>query len=398
MLQFIINNGMINLNDVQSCMEDMKRKELLEKHPYKIWHGKDGKWYTYLPDARKGRVLRKKTTREAVEDDVIGYLKAEMDDPTVEDVFLEWIDRKAEMGEVSLPTCERYKIDFGRFFSELGKRRIKSVGEDELEDFLIECIAKHRLTAKGFSNLKIITRGIFKRARKKKYVQFGITELISNMEVSRRAFKSGRKPDSEDVFNEEEFAKVERALMDELDIVNLGLLLMFLSGLRVGELAALKWSDVDGCSIKVQRTETRHRDSSGKYAYGIKESPKTEAGIREVVIPSKCAWILRKIRLKNPFGEFVFEKDWKRVKTYSFRKRLYQVCDKAGVPRKSPHKIRKTYASILLDNQVSEKLITELMGHTDIQCTNQFYGRDRKTSERKAEMLDCIPEFQLGNG
>ena len=55
-LRFIISNGMINLSDVQNSMEAMKRKELLDKHPYKIWEGKDGKWYTYLPDEKKGRV------------------------------------------------------------------------------------------------------------------------------------------------------------------------------------------------------------------------------------------------------------------------------------------------------------------------------------------------------
>lgn len=42
-LRFIINSGIINLSDVQNGMEATKRKELLEKHPYKIWQGKDGK-------------------------------------------------------------------------------------------------------------------------------------------------------------------------------------------------------------------------------------------------------------------------------------------------------------------------------------------------------------------
>ena len=40
-LQFIIQSGIINFDDVQNSMEAMKRKELLEKHPYKIWKGKD---------------------------------------------------------------------------------------------------------------------------------------------------------------------------------------------------------------------------------------------------------------------------------------------------------------------------------------------------------------------
>ncbi len=63
-LQFIIDNGMININDVQNSMEIMKREELLKKHLYKIWEGKDDKWYTYLPDKVKGRILKKRTTKK----------------------------------------------------------------------------------------------------------------------------------------------------------------------------------------------------------------------------------------------------------------------------------------------------------------------------------------------
>ena len=62
-LRFIISNGIINLSDVQNSMEAMKREELLKKHPYEIWQSKDGKWYTYLPDDKKGRVLKRENLK-----------------------------------------------------------------------------------------------------------------------------------------------------------------------------------------------------------------------------------------------------------------------------------------------------------------------------------------------
>lgn len=100
-LQFIISNGIIDINDVRNCMEDMKRKELLEKHPYKIWEGKDGKWYTYLPDQKKGRALKKRTTQKAIEDDVVSYLKSELENPTLAEVFNEWNDHRLELKKIS---------------------------------------------------------------------------------------------------------------------------------------------------------------------------------------------------------------------------------------------------------------------------------------------------------
>ena len=72
-LQFIIQSGKIDISDVQNSMEDMKRKELLEKHPYKIWEGKDGEWYTYLPKRGSGRVLKKRKSKSDLESIIMDY-------------------------------------------------------------------------------------------------------------------------------------------------------------------------------------------------------------------------------------------------------------------------------------------------------------------------------------
>ena len=67
-----------------------KREELLKKHPYAIWEGTNQKWYTYLPDKEKGRVLKKRNTQQEIEDIVVDYLVEVEENPTVEELFLEW--------------------------------------------------------------------------------------------------------------------------------------------------------------------------------------------------------------------------------------------------------------------------------------------------------------------
>ena len=49
-LQYAVEHDMLDVQYVQDQIEMLKREELLKKHPYKIWQGKDGKWRTYLPD------------------------------------------------------------------------------------------------------------------------------------------------------------------------------------------------------------------------------------------------------------------------------------------------------------------------------------------------------------
>ena len=59
-LKYLIDSGIIDIPNIQSIIEMKKRQELINNHPYKIWEGSNGKWYTYLPDEMKGRILKKK--------------------------------------------------------------------------------------------------------------------------------------------------------------------------------------------------------------------------------------------------------------------------------------------------------------------------------------------------
>lgn len=385
---------MIDLSYVQEQIEMSKRNELLEKHPYAISRGSDGKWRTYLPDKEKGRKMVKKSTKEAVENEVMDYWKSEMENPTIEDVFNEWNDRRIKLNKISQASHLRFKQIFNRHYKDFGKKKIKNVTPQDIEEFLEEQIPKFELSAKSFSNLKTITKGLLKRAKKRRLIEMDVEALFREMDTSEAHFKRTMKEDDKEVFNEEEFPKVMEYLTDNPDLKNLGILIMFLTGIRVGELVALKHSDFDGNTFKIRRTETKYVDEDGKYVYGIKDFPKTEAGMRTVILPKSYAWIANKLRLYNPFGEYIFvESGDRRLTTNCIRRRMERVCDKLGIIRKSPHKARKTYGSILLDNGIDNKLITDMMGHTDIMCTEGHYHRNRKTIERKTEILSDIPEF-----
>lgn len=395
-MRFIIDSGMINFSDVQNSMEEMKRNQLLEKHPYKIWEGNDGKWRTYLPDDSKkdGRRMIKRNNLKDVENAVIKYVKIQTENPTVEDVFHEWNDRRAELGKISKPTQERNRQVFKRHFTEFGKNRIKDISGQDICDFLEEQISRHNLSAKTFSNLKGITKGFLKRAKKRELISMNISDIFADMDLTETSFKKAVKEDEQEVFSDEEFRKAFDYLTANLDSKNIGILLMFVSGVRVGELVALKHSDFDGNSFKVRRTETRIPKDDGGYDYQIKEFPKSAAGVRTVVVPETYVWLINKIRLCNPFGEYIFcDEKGKRMTTNCIRRRVERMCQTINIVRKSPHKIRKTYGSILLDNNIDKRFITSQMGHTDITTTENYYHRNRRSIEAKSEILNRVPEF-----
>lgn len=397
LLKYAVDNGMIDLSYVQEQIEMKKRKDLLKRHPYKIYQGKDGKWYTYLPCENRGRKMIKKSTKENIEDQVISYWKKEDENPTLKELFYAWMKRKLEYNDICQGTYDRYEKDFKRFFekdSDFSARRIKDIKSKEIIPFLRKAIADYSLTSKAYSNLRTLVYGIFKYAKEEEYISWSISYIVGDMELSQRAFRKVIKEDDEEVFNDDEIVELIKETSSNPDMLNLGIMLMFCTGIRVGELVALKWCDVTNNSIKIRRTEISYKGDNKKNVYEIREYPKTEASIRTVFVPTEFSSILRRLRLMSGNSEYIFWKDNKNLKVLQVRKRLYMLCDKLAIKRKSPHKLRKTYVSILLDNGVDKRLIQDVAGHTEIATSERNYHRNRKSDQKKEEILSEIPEFK----
>lgn len=395
LLKYAVENGILDIALVQEQVEMNKREKILKKHPYDIWEGKDGYWRTYIPCKEKGRKLLKKKDRVDIENEVIDYLQIQEENPTIDEVFEEWNDRRLALNKIGNATHQRNRNFYQRHFKQMGKRRIKSVSEDEWGDFLEEQIPKFDLTAKAFSGLKGITKGFLKRAKKRKLIDFNVEELFEELDTSDSDFKRTIKEDYEEVFDEQETDIMIKYLKDHLDLSNIAILLMFVTGMRIGEVVCLKHSDFGENTIDVRRTETRYK-AEGETAYHIevKDFPKTRAGARTIVVPKAYEWLLARIRITNPFGEYVFARGDERITAQVVRMRQCRLCDKLKIYHKSPHKIRKTYSTILLDNNVDEKFVLSQMGHTDVRCTENHYHRNRRTIKEKSEILSRIPDFQ----
>ena len=373
-----------------------KRKELLSNHPYKIWEGTNGKWYTYLPDEDKGRVLKKRSSKKDIEDIVVIYWDEAINSPTIKDIFYEWNDYRLELNKISKSSHTRLEQVFKRHYSTFGKKHIRDVTENEFIEFLEKQIPEHSLSAKAFGSLKTITKGILKRAKRKKLISYTPEDVLFQLEISNNEFQKNIKEDYEEVFNEEETSIAIKYLKDNLDIRNSAVLLMFITGARIGEIVALKSEDVnvEKNTIKIRRIETRYKENN-KTIYTVKMFSKTQAGNREIVVPSNYQWLLRNLRTYSENKEWIFMEKDKRLTTLLIRKRVYKMCKDTNIYKKSPHKIRATYDTILLDAHLDKRFIKDQMGHSDITTSEKYYHRNRKSIEKKSEIINSIPEFAL---
>lgn len=387
-LNFALENGMLDINTIQEQIEMNERQKYLDMHPYRIWQGTNGKWYTYLPQENGGRVQKNRTTKKAIEDLIVESIKKEFDSPTVKQVFYEWHNKRLERGEIEKSTYSRYERVFEQCFGSIENKEIKKIDKADVVDFVKDTISNLDLTRKAYSNMRTIIYGIFIRAEEKGYIDYDINLVLAKIKFSKKEFKRTTHEDNEMVFMVREENKIVPYLEQNIDLINLGLLLIFKTGLRIGELVALEKTDVLLNRLSITKTETIYTDKAGTH-YEIKYFPKTEAGIRDAIVPNNYLWIFKEIKKLCPFGDYLFMENGERIRSYVFRTRLYTLCRKLGIVVKSPHKIRKTYGSILYDaDEISEAFIMQQMGHTDISCLKKHYYYNRMETDEQVEMLN----------
>ena len=396
-LQALIDRGMLSEADMVKCVKDSKREEALNLHKasHKIWESK-GNFFTYIRNDRGKLVLRKRKTMEELADFLIGHYDHLVQKVYFREICMEYLDAKKSYGEIRPQSYDRYVSSMQKLFPEnaaLCRIPLGGITEMDIEDHIRQTISEQNLTRKSYSTMVTLLRGAFKRARKKGLTSLSITQVLGDIEIPKNAFKVSERNSAKEVFNEDEIPIVIKYLLENVDIWNLGLILQFQTGLRVGELSALKWEDVDEYCIHVRRTECKYRDDSGKWKLYIEDRAKTDAGRRDVMLPQQAQDTIKKIRRINPFGEFLFMNRGRRIRENTFNKRLNLVCEACKIPHRSTHKIRKTYGTTLLDARVEDSIVAEQMGHKDINTTRKFYYYSNKGRKKKIEQITNAISF-----
>ncbi len=414
LLQFALENGML---DIATIQEQVKMKEdlrLLKSHSFKIWQGKNGLFYTYLPDDTKKdkRRLIKRKTLEGLNETVIEYYRAVETGEFLhaEDIFYLWLESKLNYGEIEQQTYDRYETDFHRFFNDtaIADKKFSEITEEDLEDFIKISIHEKQLTSKAWSNLRLIINGMFKYAKKYKLTNISISAFISDLDLSQKAFaRKKKKPQDEEVFTDEEATRIiDYILARKCTVIELGILLDFETGLRLGELATLEFSDIEKNAINITKTEIRYKNKNTReYVVEVRDYPKTDAGVRTVVLTDDARSIINILKTVNSNNEndFVFtykddkiKPDNTRIKGKAFTDRIKRICKNLDIKPKSIQKVRRTYATKLIDAGVADSIIMDLMGHTDITTTRRYYYRNNKVTNEIINTVNNAVKYCTG--
>lgn len=231
-------------------------------------------------------------------------------------------------------------------------------------------------------------------AKSKGLTQLSMTQFFGDLVLPKTIFQRKEKTEvSHSVFMKSELPRITNYLWEHPTIWNLGLLLQFETGLRIGELSALKLSDIRGNRLTVKRTEIKVRGDDGKWKCIVQELPKTENGERCIILSDSAVRTLAQIVKLNPHGEYLFENKGVRIRENTFNKRLADVCRDLRITPRSTHKVRRTYSTELLQNGVSEALVASQMGHGDIATTKKFYYFENGVESDKENQINDAIKF-----
>jgi len=404
--------GNIDIDEVLDNIETMSNQKILQQHTYAITENKDGRFSTYLPDDTKKGNRRKvvKATRELLEKEIIKYYKEREKETSVANISLrkfypEWFAYK------SLHTTSSAYM---RTIDELWKRYyvkdplvdIPLVDLDEytLDTWAHSLIRKHNLTKKQYYNMAIIIRQSLELARKKGIVA---NNNFNSFKIDYKLFKSTeKKADETQVFLTDEQPLIEKEAYQDFEqsgkTACLAIPFAFQTGLRMSEIVALRWSDIneeqENC-IHVQRMETKEYEQLPDGTWGnpkriVIDRTKTIQGNRNVYLTTTARAILEQIRHCNESkgydnSGYIFLNESGRVTAPSLNKRIRRYCRKIGISEKGMHKIRKTYISTLIDSEdININYIREQVGHADERTTYGNYCFNRKSKDLTAQSME----------
>lgn len=306
----------------------------------------------------------------------------------------EWLDMYSETAKIS--TIRVRKLELGHLLRYFGNLKLKDITRKMYQDMLID-LKKKGYADNTLDGIHTTGRMIFKKAMELELIKSNPTEYTKvpkqkkTVEDIENAKKDIKFLEKEELVRFLKAAKEHGLYMDYVIFSTLAY-----SGMRLGELLALQWKDIDFKEHTITITKTLYNPRNNESQYKLLP-PKTQGSIRTIKMDPNIIALLKKhkaeqneikLRMGDQYHDlgFVFARPsgFPEVpKKIELRmKRLLKI---ARIHKHvTPHSLRHTHTSLLIEAGVGIKEIQQRLGHTDIETTMNIYAHLTKDLEEKA--------------
>lgn len=359
-----------------------------------IYRRRDGRWCATISGGNGRRKSIYGKTRAAVGVKLNTALKSRQDGmpmanerETVANFLAKWLEASAS--QLRPRTHLRYE-QLLRLHAvpQLGKLRIARVAPQHLQRLYADRLAAGQSPA-SVKQLHAVLHKSFSDAARWGVVVRNVVDLVSPPRVVRSKIRALDPDQSRQL--------LRYALDDRLSALYV---LALSTGMRQGELLALRWRDVDLDRGSAQVRGTLQRTKGGF----VVAEPKTAQSRRQVLLSTACASALRRHRAQqaqerlqlgpawldadlvftNGIGGYLEERN-------VVRRSFQPILAEAGLPRIRFHDLRHTAATLLLGEGVHPKVVSDMLGHSQISITLDLYSHVTPTMQRAAtDAMDAI--------
>ena len=274
-------------------------------------------------------------------------------------------------------TYEKYSFIYHSYLeAALGSVRLPEITEKLVRDRLSSCRTASESLQKSIYG---VLNGILRHAAGQYHTVFP--------EIKRPPMKPHAK--KAETFTKSEQTKLLSVLCRDMDLFKLGVLLCLFTGLRLGELCALKWPDIDlaNRTLTIRRTVQRlYVENAGTKTSLVETSPKSGNSRREIPLQDTIAALLAAHRNGK---EYVFGGD-RPLDPRTMQNHYRAILKEAGVSYKNFHTLRHTYATNCIEGGTDVKSLSEMLGHSSVKITLNYYVHPSMDTKRTYADQLCV--------
>lgn len=374
----------------------------MSKKGRNIYKRKDGRWEArYIKSYdENGKIkygyLYAKTYNEAKSRQESIQLKHcakrnEQDDYTVKfrDMAYKWLEM--EKVNVKESTFSRYKRIVDKYLNPyFGDEHPAGLFNEKIETYVIYLSEYGRLDGKGglstktIRDIMTILNSILKYAGKNNI----------SIPYSSEGIKIRKSQNSIRVLDKKEQQILTDFLLKDVNLTKLGIILSLYTGMRIGELCALKWENINLKEhyVEINKTLQRIEDFSGekKKTKVIIDEPKSECSKRLIPLPHFLSELL--FGFIGNEDEFVLTGDRvKYVEPRTMQARFHNIISECGIQEINFHALRHTFATRCVEIGFEIKSLSEILGHSNVKITLDKYVHSsfdlKKNNMEKLEIL-----------
>lgn len=263
----------------------------------------------------------------------------------------------------------------------LGEVKFNELNGDILQFFIYKAQGENNLSEKTTKDCLGIIKQIIADGQEE--------GVIPQFVYSKRKLKYKKTEligEDKKTYTEEEYKKIIDEILKNIDYKKLGILLGLYTGMRIGELCALQFKDIDFKEKCVRVTKTLQRTYNPTKDINPSEikitSTKTDNSNRTIPLTEDIVKIVKEMNVGDENYVLTGKDKWTEPRTF---RRFYQnFMKKIGIEPLKFHSLRHTFASINIENGADVKTISEILGHSDVDVTLKIYTHTSNKAKRKA--------------